>query len=176
METVAYIGIAIAAITAVGVFVGPMLATRLQEIRRERDKKLRTHFENLKLEIMEPIRDLTWQLKNREGKLSFGDFYPSVLPSYEFERRDPYAYFSLHFPAIADEWKQLKEKALKHNERYKELEDEKDRKELFDNAERLAKDFKEFSLRLAADIDNISKYEMGKRFKKHKECPICQKL
>jgi hypothetical protein len=49
-HTVEALGIAIAAITAIGVFVGPWLASRRQRRIAEQDRKLRAHFENLKKE------------------------------------------------------------------------------------------------------------------------------
>jgi len=209
MDVLLYIGIALAAVAAVGVFVGPLLATRFQERKRERDEKLRIHFENLQMEIMNPIRDLAWNLTNRDGELTYYGDRP-VLPNNEIEQRDSFVYFTLHFPAIAEEWRELKEKALKHNHRLNgfrmrgqrvtallegvkaaadakgeeagfDMQDahgayeEKIRK-LNDNAEELVKEFEEFSTRLAADIDNITLYEMGKRFRRHKDCPICQKF
>lgn len=49
-HTVEAIGIIIAAITAVGVFVGPLLAGWRQRKNAEQDRRLRTHFEELKEE------------------------------------------------------------------------------------------------------------------------------
>lgn len=42
--------------------------------------------------------------------------------------------------------------------------------------EKLSTEFQAFSSKLYSEIDNISKYELGKRFKRLKSCPICQKF
>ena len=209
MNVIIYIGVALAAVAVIGVFVGPLLAAWFQERKRERDEKLKIHFEILQIEIMNPIRDLAWNLMDRDGELTYYEDR-QVLSNDDIEQRDSFAYFTLHFPALAKEWRGLKEKALKHNHRLQgfkmrgkrvtallegvkaaadatgedagfDMEDahnayEERKQTLLDNAEELVKEFEEFSTRLAADIDNITLYEMGKRFKRLKDCPICQKF
>ena len=113
----AYIGIAIAAITAVGVFVGPMLATRLQEMRRERDKKLRTHFENLKDEAMESISIIS-ALAGCYGRI---DSPSASVKSSGTELSQPSNSFATHFPKEAVEWTDCRQSIVRHNQKYEQF-------------------------------------------------------
>ena len=71
-HTVEAIGIIIAAITAVGVFVGPLLAGWRQRKNAEQDRRLKTHFEELKKEA-EPVRSFAHNLVNVYGKVGINE-------------------------------------------------------------------------------------------------------
>ncbi len=289
------IGLVVASITAIGVFYGPRLVAKRQEKR----EKLGVHFKDLKLNIIDSIGDLSWQIRNCEGQMTHQDDSP-VPPIYKFEQVDLFTCFNLHFPLEADEWKQLKERSLEQNQSAKDFESKikeyiesdhnltplkkdpipdtggegkdplramidkakakanmeemivdvtpkclcrtlyelaqnsspvydftkaeiklsdslyilhfpkivigasqlvyaktaekvkycnsvfvgiqespdfrQEASRIYDNAKKLVKDFKDFSTRLAAKIDNISKYGIGREFKKLKKCPICKKI
>jgi hypothetical protein len=67
-HTVEAIGIIIAAITAVGVFVGPLLAGWRQRKNAEQGRRLKTHFEELKKEAA-PVISFTRDLYEDYGKI-----------------------------------------------------------------------------------------------------------
>lgn len=62
------VGIMITAITAIGVFVGPWLASWRQRRSTEQDRKLRAHFEELRKEA-EPVISFARDLDNVYGKI-----------------------------------------------------------------------------------------------------------
>jgi len=62
------VGIIIAAITAIGVFVGPWFASWRQRKYTEQDRKLRTHFEELRKEA-EPVISFARGLGNDYGRI-----------------------------------------------------------------------------------------------------------
>jgi hypothetical protein len=186
---------------------------RRQRSKEEQNKKLRTHFEDLKAEIMESMISFIGKLKSFGGRLGL-DYdtlgsYINLQESFDFEKGDLFLSFELHFPERAIEWRQLKQKAIEHNKVYEKFETQKsiieilemagevaeanakesnfdlrtahdayeeDKQKLFNQAEGRVKDFREFHAKLTANINNISKYEIGKKFKKHKDCPICKRF
>jgi len=181
-ETLLWItGAVIAAITAIGVFVGPVIAQRRQERIRKAEEKLRTHFRDLKSKVIEPLISVTYDISNNGEKILYENWpmtveHPPTLPKYKFEQSDSFTYLKLHFPEIVAEWEKLKEKATNYDKSLRESMTEEKRKNLTSNAESIVRDFKHFASELDARIDTINKYELGKVFKKHKKCPICKKF
>jgi len=181
-DTILWIaGTVIAVITALGVFIGPIIAQKRQERIRKAEEKLRTHFEDLKSNAIEPLISVTYDIDNSGEKVLYENWpmrveHPPTLPNYKFEQSDSFICLKLHFPEIVAEWKKLKEKAINHDKSLKESATEENHKKLIGNAENVVRDFKYFASELDARIENITKYEMGKAFKKHKKCPICRKF
>jgi hypothetical protein len=66
------IGIIIAAITAVGVFVGPLLAGWRQRKNAEQDRRLKKHFEELKKEAV-PVISFARDLYDDYGKIGINE-------------------------------------------------------------------------------------------------------
>jgi len=184
--------------------------TQRSEKKKEQLEKLRIHFEDINREVINHISEMARSLTIRNNRLVFGSYAP-VYQSYDFEKQMTYECFELHFPQLAQGWKQLKERALKQDAWHKELEKERALfeewairlkreldKEFEDNIKKasnsyhesyegektefdhsydhLTEDFKDFAVRLANKIDNISKFGIGSEFKKIKKCPICQKF
>jgi hypothetical protein len=71
-HTVEAIGIIIAAITAVGVFVGPLLAGWRQRKNAEQDRRLKTHFEELRKEAA-PVISFALDLYEDYGKIGINE-------------------------------------------------------------------------------------------------------
>ncbi len=153
--------------------------TQQPEKRKEQDKKLRIHFEDINREIISHISEMARSLAIRNDRLVFGSYAP-VDKSYNFEKKESYEYFELHFPEFAKEWKQLNEEALDSSEKLVKFfqfhNDINAQKVANDSIKELQEKFKDFASRLAHKVESIDKYEMGKGFKKVKECPICQKF
>ena len=212
--------IVIGSIAGIGVIWGIIkyILDRKQKKKIEQDKKLKTHFEDLKREIVDPITSIIGGLRNLGGRLgsdyrSSGSYIFWRDIDFDFEKDDLFLSFELHFPERVAEWRELKEKAIKHNKIYKEFRDhkvfvdlarkgresekartevkdeeldadlekaprvfEETEKALIDNAQGLIKQFKEFSRKLREESGDIAKYGPGRRFKKVKHCPICQKF
>jgi len=95
-HTVEAVGIIIAAITAIGVFVGPWLASRRQRKIAEQDRKLKIHFEELKREAQEIIRIIS-RVSEDYGEIvshseaTYSEITSVVLPQ-------PSDNFMAHFP------------------------------------------------------------------------------
>lgn len=99
------IGIAFAAITAIG--VGPWLASRRQRKIAEQDTKLRAHFEDLKREA-EPVISLASNLVERYGKI-------------EIKKTEISDNFQAHFSEQSKDWRRWEQKANKQNRNYENL-------------------------------------------------------
>ncbi|MBE9502296.1 MAG: hypothetical protein IMY87_07725 [Chloroflexi bacterium] len=203
-------GVVVGSITAIGVFVGPLLANRLRARNEELNRKLRIHFEDLSGKVIEPMLTVVTRVgRYEDGELVFERASYTSFENFKFEEGDFFRCFELHFPEKVVEWGHLKHKAVEHNKLYREFEVqrtavglieeveeakdvrsielgsdlesahaacEESGKRLSDHAESLVEDFKRFGAKLAADSSYIRKYEIGKTFKKLKNCPICQKL
>ena len=118
------IGLIVAAITALGVFLGPRLAAKWQREKERRDADLRAHFKDLERSIAGPLRrwdDPEWgrgwdvlpgrirhvgYLILEMGELS--TTFPFDENSVDFEA------FEAHFPDEANEWKDFRNKANRH--------------------------------------------------------------
>ena len=98
------VGIMITAITAVGVFVGPLLAGWRQRKNAEQDRRLKTHFEELKEEA-EPVR--SFHPSEHYGKIAGVELTPQISTSLE-----------AHFPGQSEQWKRWEATANAHNKNY----------------------------------------------------------
>ena len=90
--------------------------TRQPEKRKEQEKKLRIHFEDINREVTNHISEMARNLTIRNNRLVFGSYAP-VGESYNFEKQEFYDYFELHFPEEAKEWKKLNSLAIEHDEK-----------------------------------------------------------
>lgn len=115
--------IVVGSITAIGVFVGPILAGRLQENSRKQKEALRNHFEKLKEGVLEPLYMLMANLENKRGELepTTGDIpileakANYLTENTDFEQEKIYASFKLHFPSEASAFERFRNKFIIHN-------------------------------------------------------------
>lgn len=110
------IAIIIAAITAIGVFVGPWLASRRQRKIAEQDRKLRAHFEEVKSEA-EDLVSLASSLKEKDMRIVAVDISAAELGVGYVEIRAVQISdsFKAHFLGQMEEWRTWEEKAIEHN-------------------------------------------------------------
>jgi len=114
-ENAVVMSIIIAAITAVGVFAGPRVASWQERRIREQNSKLRAHFEELRSQAETVISSASnlatmaysWKLVVSEG--SHGQI------DYDFDELQVSTSFEAHFPEEAKELSGLKEEIYKHN-------------------------------------------------------------
>ncbi len=156
--------------------------TQQPEKRKEQDKKLRIHFEDINREIISHISEMARSLAIRNDRLVFGSYAP-VGNSYPFEKNESYEFFELHFSEEAKEWKELNNKAVKLNEdvvnffQSHQYSHAASKQNVANNyIKDLQQEFSNFAQRLARKVESIDKYEMGKEFKKHRKCPVCKKF
>lgn len=120
-DTVLWIaGTAIAVITAIGVFAGPIIAQKVQDLRKKRRENLRTHFEDIKRLVEGRISPWSRSLGINNFRLVYIEKSP-IYKEYDFEKDDYYISFETHFKELATKWKQLNNKALVLNNRYQEV-------------------------------------------------------
>ncbi len=156
--------------------------TRQPEKRKEQEKKLRIHFEDINREVTNHISEMARNLTIRNNRLVFGSYAP-VGESYNFEKQEFYDYFELHFPEEAKEWKKLNSLAIEHDEKVVNF-FQRPPYHHGTNAQNVANEyiedlqqkFSNFAQRLGGKVESIDKYEMGKKFKKQRNCPICRKI
>jgi hypothetical protein len=175
-----------------------------QRRKAQEDKELAIHFEDIKRFFGSYIFLMAQSLKIRDDRLcyeiGYGNYY-SVSEQYDFEEQERYVCFKSHFPLIINEWKSLNAEALKYNKPIKEAAlresmtemfkianqensvSTKSRKyhanqneQLYSEIEKLQGRFKSFALRANDELEKTSKYGMGRKFKKIKGCPICEKI
>lgn len=114
-HTLEAIGIAIAAVTAVGVFLGPQLANRQQRKHTEQNKKLRAHFEELKEEaesIISSASNLATMAYSEMIVVSEGSHGQIV---YDFDEVQVSSSFEAHFCEQARRLTSLKQEIHEHN-------------------------------------------------------------
>ncbi len=114
-HTLEVIGIAIAAITAIGVFVGPWLASRRQRKKTEQDRKLRAHFDELKGEaelVISSASNLAPMARHFSIVVAIGS---QAVTTSDIEVAKVSASFEAHFPEQAKGLGTLKQKADEHN-------------------------------------------------------------
>ncbi len=174
-------GTVIAIVTALGVFIGPLIAQKRQERIRKNNEKLSTHFQDLKSEVIDTLIFVTNDIESMGEVVLYQNWpmtveRPTTFPNYTFEQSEAFNCFKIHFPEIVTEWERLKEKAISHDKNIKDSAVQENRKKFIDTSENIVRDFRRFASELDTCIDNIAKYEMGKSFKKHKKCPICKKF
>jgi hypothetical protein len=120
-HTVEAVAIIIAAITAVGVFVGPWFASWRQRKNTEQDKKLRAHFEELKREtelIISSASNLApmsgdWKIVVSEG--SYGGNISNI------EEAQVSSSLEAHFPEQAKQLSTFKQKTREHNANWEDF-------------------------------------------------------
>ena len=159
--------------------------TQHPEKKKEIEKKLRIHFEDINRKVIERISEMSRSLVIRNNRLVFGAVAP-VKEHYTFEDDESYMSFEVHFPEFAQEWKQLKGEAIvlknsvdivargASSNITAEYEDA--RRRINDEFFSLQQKYHDFAQRLARDVEIISKYKIGKDFKYTKKCPICKKF
>ena len=109
------VGIMITAITAVGVFVGPLLAGWRQRKKVEQDRKLRAHFEELKREaelVISSASNLAPMARDFSIVVAVGS--QAVMTS-DIEEAKVSASFESHFPERAKRLGTLKQETGEHN-------------------------------------------------------------
>jgi len=94
--------------------------TKWQEKKRERDEKLRIHFEDIKHIVDVGIGPITRTLNIHKGRLILKDYVP-VAECYNFKKDESYISFQVHFPELASEWKQLEKEVLKLDSKFAKL-------------------------------------------------------
>jgi hypothetical protein len=109
---------AIGILTAIGVFIGPIIAIRLQEMRREQNERLKVHFEDLKREGQSKISMMQSTLYEWQRKINVND---SSAPPSGTELRELSSSFAAHFPEEAKDYSKYKQKMIKHNKKYEQL-------------------------------------------------------
>jgi hypothetical protein len=197
----------------IGAIIGAVVLAVIYALRQRSKKdevilgKLRTHFGDMKREVIDPIIGKTAKLHiNSGGRLVFGDD-SRVNPKYRFEESDLYTCFKAHFPQETEQWKTFKKEASGFSNKYHSLPDikrrlhelkrmqahqrpenwvsereryERESKEMsrafHQETEELVNECSDFSKQLSSKVENITKYGMGKDFKKVKSCPICKKF
>jgi len=120
-HTVEAIGIIVAAITAVGVFVGPWFASCRQRKSTGRDRKLRAHFEELKKEARLIISSAAHVPEITETTDDSGEIgvtvtvgaYGQIVKS--IEEAQVSGSFKAHFREQVKEFNRLKQKIREHN-------------------------------------------------------------
>lgn len=80
------------------------------EKKKEKDRKLRTHFEDINKEVINRISEMARSLCVRHNRLVTS--YAPISKSYDFEKQETFKGFELHLPEMAQEWKQLNNKAV----------------------------------------------------------------
>ena len=115
-HTVEAIGIVIAAITAIGVFVGPWFASWRQRKNTEQDRKLRAHFEELRREAQEIVRIMS-RVTERYGKIvSHSQAIYSEITCVVFPQ--PSDSFMAHFPEETTKLGEYSRRIEAHNRDY----------------------------------------------------------
>ena len=105
----------------VGILIFPVrhFITQRTEKKKEQDRKLRIHFEDINKEVINRISEMARSLAVRNKRLVTS--YAPISEIYNFEKQETYKSFELHFPEMAQEWVQLKNKALKLGESLEKL-------------------------------------------------------
>lgn len=114
-HTVEAIGMIIAAITAIGVFVGPWLASRRQRKNMEQDRRLRVHFEELKRGaelIVSSASNLARMARDSSIVVAVGS---QAVTTSDIDEVRVSRDFGAHFPEQAQEFSRLKRKIREHN-------------------------------------------------------------
>jgi len=109
------VGIMITAITAVGVFVGPLLAGWRQRKKVEQDRKLRAHFEELKREaelVIFSASNLATMARDFSIVVAVGS---QAVTTSDIEESKVSASFEAHFPERAKGFGTLKQETGEHN-------------------------------------------------------------
>jgi len=198
--------ITIAIITAIGVFAGPIIAFVVQDLKRKRNEKLGIHFEDIKGEVIDHIIQMTRNLTIRNDRLVFGSYsdiretYPFEQGDYythfkvhfpkEAEKWEQFNIEALNYAQtyeplrhISARLRELKNMQVHQRPENWATENEKYEKDFKDMSQALTSDTEDlmnrcrtFSIHLSNRIENISKYGIGKEFKKIKRCTICKKF
>lgn len=181
-------------------FVGYILVSKWQRQKAQEDEKLGRHFEDIKALLETHILPMARSLKIKNDRLCYDD-RTLVLKSYDFETEEVYKCFEIHFPEMEREWKRLNEEALKFSEPLKKQAIKRSMIEIIGNVrqddatltkskkyyentdsqllssiEELKDMFKDFAIKVDNKIESISKYGIGREFRRVKKCPICKRI
>lgn len=110
-------GIVIGSITAIGVFVGPIVANWLRTKKDERNRKLRAHFEELKREA-EDLISLASSLQEKDVRIVVADTSAAELGISYIEIRGMRQIsnsLDAHFSREMGGWREWEQKAVEHN-------------------------------------------------------------
>lgn len=117
--------IVVGTITAIGVFVGPIVAIKFQRSHVERREALKNHFQVLADGLLLPLADNTREPENKRGELwlrldsTGSDIGKRYVKDVDLQQDKLYSSFRLHFPIEAKEFELFRNSYLNH---YKELE------------------------------------------------------
>lgn len=109
------LGIVIASITAIGVFVGPWLASWWERKKVEQNRKLRAHFQELRREaelVMSSASNLAPMAPDLSIVVAVGS---QAVTTSDIEQAKVSASFEAHFPERAERFGTLKQEAGEHN-------------------------------------------------------------
>jgi len=118
-------GIVVGTITAIGVFVGPIVAIKFQRSHVERREALKNHFQMLADGLLLPLAECTREPRNNRGELSLrlsptgSESGKRYVEDVDLQQDKLYSSFRLHFPIQAKEFELFRNSYLNH---YKELE------------------------------------------------------
>jgi len=180
--------------------------TQRPERKKEWEQKLRTHLEDIKKDVISHISEMARNLTIRNNRLVFGSYAPvsksyafEKQESYEYFKLH-FLEFAQEWEHLNEralkhqEWLEVlnsTDTRIGFMEALQEVEQpladgfsfedemesyEASNSEFVDSYKRLTEDFKDFAGRLAKETENISKYEIGRKFKRNKKCPVCRKF
>ena len=191
-HTTKAMGIIIAAITAIGVFVGPWLASRRQRKVVEQDKRLRAHFKELRGEawlVVSSASNLTRMARDSTIVVAIGSQAVTISGIEEVKISGS---FEVHFPEQAKQLSTLKQKIREYNAKCEDfrqikiaetagnMENQTVVAKILGQADELTGGGKEFANQLATELNDMDNFWPGKktnRFKKLKKtCPKCKEL
>lgn len=186
--------------------VGSIVVARSQARKRKLEQALWIHFEDIKQEVIDHLVQMTGNLAISNDRLKYGNYssiysqYPFEQGNYYIcfkahfpEEARQWERFNRRALAICQKYEPLKEIAgrlhelggMQVHQRPENWTGEHEKCEqsyrdmhsdLRNDTTHLIDNCKAFSLRLSSMVESISKYRMGREFKKTKTCPICKKL
>ncbi len=97
---------------------------RLQERNKEKEKKLKIHFDEVLTAVIEPMLNIIKGIKVENSFIMLAQQepgnYPSVVsfPDFPFfERDEQFEAFKVHYPQISKKWQDFKYEIQRHNEK-----------------------------------------------------------
>ena len=161
-----------------GSFLSHLSAKQLKKEERI-EEKLQTHFEDIDRKVILKIVELSMNLYIVKERLQYSSITP-IKENYPFEDDETYICFNTHFPQEAKEWEELNKKALSKSKDIENLfaryKDDSAQYVANEYIKALQNDLKVFSIKLREKTEDIGKYQIGKEFKKLKDCPVCVKF
>jgi hypothetical protein len=161
--------------------IAQIVLKKRQKNQEDEEGKLKTHFKDIKTQVVDRISEMSRSLVIRHECLTYGSYSP-VSDSYNFEETEEYKCFELHFPEEVREWKKLNKQAVKLNGEvvnFFQSHDGSDKniQHVANNdIKGLQQEFKDFNKELVGKAEHIEKYGNRKAFNKTKNCPICKKF